>query len=115
VCDQQAACSLHLDLADESPRLSHGTVLRASHGTLLSGVRKTGTTAYRAPLFPPEPSRRPFGVADRVLDVLVPEVDLQRARVVAAIGERVTAGLPEHADLISGCRRNGPTFNAVAA
>src|SRR5215471_3430440 len=33
-----------------------------------------------------EPMRRQFGVAHRVLDVLVPEVSLQRACVVAGVG-----------------------------
>jgi hypothetical protein len=31
-----------------------------------------------------------------VLDILVPEIGLQRAGVVALIGECITAGVPEH-------------------
>src|SRR5262249_28786437 len=40
-----------------------------------------------------EPVGRHFGVSDRVLDVLVPEVVLQRPRVVAIVGELETAGV----------------------
>jgi hypothetical protein len=43
-----------------------------------------------------EPRRRQFRIAHRVLDVLVAEVSLQRPRVVALIGQRVTACVPEH-------------------
>src|SRR5262245_63923276 len=43
-----------------------------------------------------EPSGRQLGVAHRVLDVLVPEICLQRARVVASIGQRVTGRMAEH-------------------
>jgi hypothetical protein len=43
-----------------------------------------------------EPRWRQLGVAHRVLDVLVPEIGLQRPRVVALIGQRITAGVPQH-------------------
>ena len=43
-----------------------------------------------------EPRRRQFGVAHRVLDIAVPEVGLQRARVVPLVGQGVAAGVPEH-------------------
>src|SRR5262249_42684024 len=43
-----------------------------------------------------EPGRRQFGVAHRVLDVLVAEVGLERSRVDAAIGEMKPASMPEH-------------------
>src|SRR6516164_9710831 len=39
---------------------------------------------------------RHFGVSDRVLDVLVPEVVLQGPRVVAIIGQLEPAGMAEH-------------------
>src|SRR5262249_51090807 len=39
---------------------------------------------------------RHFGVPDRVLDVLMPEVVLQGARVVAIVGELEPAGMAEH-------------------
>src|SRR5262245_34508866 len=39
---------------------------------------------------------RHFGVPDRVLDVLVPEVVLQGARVVAVIRELEPAGMAKH-------------------
>src|SRR5262245_38241720 len=37
-----------------------------------------------------------LGVADRVLDVLVPEVVLQRPRVVAIVGELEPTGMAQH-------------------
>ena len=39
---------------------------------------------------------RHFGVSDGVLDVLVPEVVLQGARVVAIVSELEPAGMAEH-------------------
>ena len=39
---------------------------------------------------------RHFGVPDRVLNVLVPEVVLQRPRVVAIVGELEPAGMAKH-------------------
>ena len=50
-------------------------------------------------LIPPkplEPLRREFGVAHGVLDVLVPEVVLDRAGVVAVVRELVPAAVAEH-------------------
>src|SRR5262245_13362521 len=43
-----------------------------------------------------EPVRRQFGVAHRVLDVLVPEPCLQRPGVVAGVGQRVAATMAQH-------------------
>jgi hypothetical protein len=43
-----------------------------------------------------ETIRRQLGVAHRVLDVLVPELCLQRPRVVSRIGEGVAAGVAQH-------------------
>ena len=43
-----------------------------------------------------EPVGRHFGVSDRVLDVLVPEVVLQGARVVAIVGELEPTGVAKH-------------------
>src|SRR5262249_39782658 len=43
-----------------------------------------------------EPVGRHVGVPDRVLDVLVPEVVLQGARVVAIVGELEPAGMGQH-------------------
>ena len=40
--------------------------------------------------------RRKLGVADRVLNVVVAEVRLQRPCVVPLVGQRVTAGVPQH-------------------
>src|SRR5262249_7449930 len=40
--------------------------------------------------------RRPLGAPDRVLDVLVPEVVLQGARVVAIVGELEPTGMAQH-------------------
>ena len=51
-----------------------------------------------APSFPEivEAGGAQFAVAHRVLDVAVPEVRLQRAGIVAVVGELVTAGMAEH-------------------
>jgi hypothetical protein len=54
-----------------------------------------GTAASRAPEIA-EPVRRKLGIAHRVLNVLVPEPGLQRPRVVAGIGERITTRVPQH-------------------
>src|SRR6516225_6024629 len=43
-----------------------------------------------------EPVRGQLGVAHRVLDVFVAEPRLQRPGVVAGIGERVAAAVPQH-------------------
>src|SRR5262245_7132829 len=43
-----------------------------------------------------EPVRRQLRVAHRVLDVLVPEICLQRPRVVASVGERVAGSVAQH-------------------
>src|SRR5262245_136684 len=43
-----------------------------------------------------KPVRRQLGVAHRVLDVLVPEPCLQRPGVVAGVGQRVAAAMPQH-------------------
>jgi hypothetical protein len=43
-----------------------------------------------------EPSRRQFCVSDRVLNVLVTQVGLQRPGVVALVGQSVTASVPQH-------------------
>ena len=43
-----------------------------------------------------EPIRRQLRVPHRVLDVLVPEVGLQRPRIVALVGQREAAGVPQH-------------------
>ena len=43
-----------------------------------------------------EPVGRHFGVSDRVLDVLVPEVVLQSPCVAAIIGELKTTGMAQH-------------------
>src|SRR5262245_47527871 len=46
-----------------------------------------------------ESVRRQLGVAHRVLDVLVTKVRLQRAGIVASIGQRVTGRVAEHVRL----------------
>jgi hypothetical protein len=43
-----------------------------------------------------EPRWCQLGISDRVLDVLVPEIGLQRSGVVAVIRHLVAAGMPEH-------------------
>ena len=54
-----------------------------------------GTAASRAPEIA-EPVRRKLGIAHRVLNVLMPEPGLQRPGVVAGIGQRVAAAVPQH-------------------
>ena len=43
-----------------------------------------------------EPIRGQLGVAHRVLDVVVPEVGLQSARIVPGIGQRIAAAVAQH-------------------
>jgi len=43
-----------------------------------------------------KPRRRHLGVADCVLNVSVPEVSLQRPRVVSLVRERKATGVPQH-------------------
>ena len=49
-------------------------------------------------IFPevPEAGGRKLGVANGVLDILVAEVVLQSAGIVAVVGELVTAGVAQH-------------------
>jgi hypothetical protein len=42
------------------------------------------------------PLRRHGRIARRILNVAMPEVRLDRARIAAVIGELVAAGMPEH-------------------
>ena len=53
---------------------------------------------HRCLVLPPtlEPGRCQLGVTDGVLDVLVAQIRLQRARVLAGIGEREAAGMAQH-------------------
>jgi hypothetical protein len=50
----------------------------------------------------PEPIRCQLGVAHRVLDVLVAEICLQRAGVVAGVGQGVAAAVPQHVRVAPG-------------
>ena len=43
-----------------------------------------------------ELGRRQFGIPDRVLDRFVTKVVLNATRIVACIGQRVAAGMPQH-------------------
>jgi hypothetical protein len=50
-------------------------------------------------ILPPEVAeagRRKFGIANRVLDVLVPEPSLQRPGIVACIRQGIAAAVPQH-------------------
>src|SRR5262245_41966245 len=49
-------------------------------------------------ILPPalEPGRCQLAIPDGVLDVLVPEVRLQAARIVTLVRELVAAGVPQH-------------------
>jgi hypothetical protein len=44
----------------------------------------------------PEPLRRQRDIARRILDVAMTQIRLDRARVVAVVGELVAAGMAEH-------------------
>src|SRR5262245_47075176 len=62
---------------------------------------RTGGSSVRrdASSVPPkilESVGRHFGISDRVLDVLVPEVVLQGPRVVAIVGELEPTGVAQH-------------------
>jgi hypothetical protein len=46
-----------------------------------------------------EPLRRQSGIAGGVLNIAVPEIGLDGARVMAIIGELVAAGVPEHVSM----------------
>jgi hypothetical protein len=76
-------------------RLLNLVVQRASpeeHTDFLGDIH-----ASKCGLGPPEvleAGRRQFGIAHRVLDVAVPEVSLQRPRVVPSVGQSVTASVP---------------------
>ena len=59
-------------------------------------VRESSAPSSSVPPKILEPVGRHFGVPDRVLDVLVPEVLLQGPRVVAIICELEPAGLAKH-------------------
>src|SRR2546425_1907083 len=63
--------------------------------TRLSGVNYFWSRAVSTPEVL-EPMRCQLGVAHSVLDVLVTEVGLQCASVVASVGQGVTARVPQH-------------------
>jgi len=61
--------------------------------------RRTGRVHRYCSSSPPkvlEPVRRHFGVPDRVLNVLVPEVVLQSPRIVAIVSELEPTGMAKH-------------------
>src|SRR5215475_5613331 len=59
-------------------------------------VRLLGASTTLIPPKVLEPVGRHFGVPDRVLNVLVPEVVLQGARVVTIVGQLEPAGVAKH-------------------
>ena len=79
---------------------------------LLAGCRKTRQSHHRIPLIRGgrnprsaadsiakeflEPLRRQRGIARRILNVAMSEIRLDRARVVAVVGELVATGMAEH-------------------
>ena len=65
----------------------------------IRGLCFVGARAGAGRDLPPEvfePIRGQLGVAYRVLDVLVPEVGLQSARIVPGIGQRIAAAMAQH-------------------
>src|SRR5207248_6628342 len=84
-----------------SPQLASGARLcRRFDGTILSPSSREpwidGSKAARTAPKVLEPMRRQLGVAHRVLDVFVAEPCLQRPGVMAGLGERVAAAVPQH-------------------
>src|SRR5262249_2357268 len=69
----------------------------------LRGMARLISTWSSAPEIP-EPIGRQLGIADRVLDVLVPEVVLQGSSVVAVIGQLEAAGVAQHVGM--DCKRH---------
>ena len=59
-------------------------------------VRLLGASTTLVPPKVLEPVGRHFGVPDRVLDVLVPEVVLQGPRVVAVVAQLESTGMAKH-------------------
>ena len=59
-------------------------------------VRESSAPPWSVPPKVLEPVGRHFGVSDRVLDVLVPEVVLQGPGVVAIVGELEPTGMAKH-------------------
>jgi hypothetical protein len=78
-------------------RVPNHVVQRAlSYGkTIWSRISAVPDAELRSPKVL-EPCRRQFGVANRMLNVAVSEVSLQRPRVVTSVRERVAAGVLEH-------------------
>ena len=64
-------------------------------------VRESSAPPWSVPPKVLEPVGRHFGVPDRVLNVLVPEVVLQGPRVVAIIGQLEPAGMAKHVRVAS--------------
>jgi hypothetical protein len=64
-------------------------------------IERNGDDDFGAirPGSPPEvlkPIRRQLGVAHRVLDILMPEICLQAARIVAGIGQGIASAMAQH-------------------
>ena len=59
-------------------------------------VRESSAPPWSVPPKVLEPVGRHFGVPDRVLNVLVPEVVLKGPRVVAIIGQLEPTGMAKH-------------------
>jgi len=57
-------------------------------------VRPCKTNSLSPEVF--EPVRAQLGVSHRVLDILVAEIMLQRAGIVAVIGKFIAAGMSQH-------------------
>ena len=78
---------------------------------LIEGRRSLACRRQLAPKIL-EAVRRHFGVSDRVLDVLVPEVVLESPCVVAIIGEFKTTGMAQHVR-VDGERHLGSLADAL--
>jgi hypothetical protein len=56
-----------------------------------------------------EAMRRQCGIARRILNIAMPEIRLDRTRVMAILGELVTAGMAQHVGCALMARRQATT------
>jgi hypothetical protein len=56
-----------------------------------------------------EPLRRQGGIARRILNIAMPEIRLDRTRIMAVVGELIAAGMPQHVGMMPG---SATTFDA---
>jgi hypothetical protein len=79
-----------------------GRAVRPTTVRLGTPARSITDTMFSGSVLPEifEPRRRQLGIAHRVTDVAMPEVNLQSLRIVAFVGERVAAGMPHMCECV---------------